>query len=297
MAVPCRGGRDAAARAGRGAARGHAVEARLYAEDPERGFLPSTGKLAALEFSRARASASIPASRPAREVSPYYDPMIAKVIAHAPTRERALERLAEALGRTVVAGRAPMWLFSPRSAASGISAPAISTPASSTAISRPWARCRRKPIRRRSHRAWRMLLERESARVASRRDPEVPASPWDTADGFQLAGRARCSMLVVGGRQERRCPRRLRRVRAVGADGRQRRRSARERGRDRGRRVFVLRKGRQTRCVWRNFESIDVEHADGDGIVRAPMHGKVLAMLVEKGAAVTKASALPSSRR
>jgi 3-methylcrotonyl-CoA carboxylase alpha subunit len=46
-------------------ATGHAVEARLYAEDPEKGFLPSTGKLWALQFPTARASASIPASRPA----------------------------------------------------------------------------------------------------------------------------------------------------------------------------------------------------------------------------------------
>ena len=52
--------------------------------------------------------------------------------------------------------------------------------------------------------------------------------------------------------------------------------------------VFVLRKGRQTAVRLANFESIDAEHSDGDGIVRAPMHGKVLALLVEKGAAVTK---------
>ncbi len=45
---------------------GHAVEARVYAEDPERGFLPSTGKLVALRFPVARACGSIPASRPAR---------------------------------------------------------------------------------------------------------------------------------------------------------------------------------------------------------------------------------------
>ena len=52
--------------------------------------------------------------------------------------------------------------------------------------------------------------------------------------------------------------------------------------------VFVLRKGRQTAVRLANFENIDAEHQDGDGTVRAPMHGKVLALLVEKGASVHK---------
>ena len=52
--------------------------------------------------------------------------------------------------------------------------------------------------------------------------------------------------------------------------------------------VFVLRKGRQTAVRLANFDGIDAEHQDGDGTVRAPMHGKVLAMLVEKGAVVAK---------
>ena len=50
------------------------------------------------------ACGSIPASRPAREVSPFYDPMIAKLIAHGPSRDAALDQLADALERTIVAG-------------------------------------------------------------------------------------------------------------------------------------------------------------------------------------------------
>ena len=61
--------------------RGHAVEARLYAEDPERGFLPSTGKLAALEFFQGDGIRVDTGVEAGGEVSPYYDPMIAKVIA------------------------------------------------------------------------------------------------------------------------------------------------------------------------------------------------------------------------
>src|SRR5947209_9729039 len=83
---------------------GHAAEARLYAEDPERNFLPSTGKLAALELPAGegiRVDAGVEAGS---LVSPHYDPMIAKVIAHGANRTEALSRLSSALGATVVVG-------------------------------------------------------------------------------------------------------------------------------------------------------------------------------------------------
>ncbi len=138
------------------AIRGHAVEARVYAEDPEHDFLPSTGKLWALrlpeETAERPASASpsplgeggrrsltdegeppevsgspssvalrAPASPKGEaratpgirvdsgvaeggSVTPHYDPMIAKVIAHGATRDEALDRLSAALSRTIVAG-------------------------------------------------------------------------------------------------------------------------------------------------------------------------------------------------
>ena len=84
---------------GRRALRGHAVEARLYAEDPDRGFLPSPGRILALELPQGEGIRVDPASRRA-PVPPDYDPMIAKVIAHAPTRTEALDRLAAALDDT-----------------------------------------------------------------------------------------------------------------------------------------------------------------------------------------------------
>jgi 3-methylcrotonyl-CoA carboxylase alpha subunit len=81
---------------------GHAVEARLYAEDPEHGFLPSTGKIVALEFPKdIRVDSGVEAGG---EVSPYYDAMIAKLIAHADTREQAIDKLHDALAHTLIAG-------------------------------------------------------------------------------------------------------------------------------------------------------------------------------------------------
>jgi len=73
---------------------GHAIEARLYAEDPANGFLPSTGPLTHFRLpDTIRADAGV---EQGGVISPYYDPMIAKLIAHAPSRQAAARRLADA---------------------------------------------------------------------------------------------------------------------------------------------------------------------------------------------------------
>lgn len=81
---------------------GHAFEARLYAEDVPKGFLPATGILTHLEFpGGCRADSGV---RAGDTISPWYDPMISKVIVHGPTRAVALARLSRALEGTEVAG-------------------------------------------------------------------------------------------------------------------------------------------------------------------------------------------------
>ncbi len=81
---------------------GHAFEARLYAEDVAAGFLPATGRLAHLAFpDGCRADTGVMSGD---EISPWYDPMIAKIITHGPTRDIALSRLTRALEETQVAG-------------------------------------------------------------------------------------------------------------------------------------------------------------------------------------------------
>ena len=83
---------------------GHAIEARLYAEDPENGFLPSTGPVALWSAAGGiRVDAGIETGG---EVSPHYDAMVAKLIAWGETREACLRRLARALEDTVLFGPA-----------------------------------------------------------------------------------------------------------------------------------------------------------------------------------------------
>ncbi|MEM9308395.1 MAG: biotin carboxylase N-terminal domain-containing protein [Pseudomonadota bacterium] len=81
---------------------GHAFEARLYAEDVPAGFLPATGRLTHLVFPPdSRADTGV---RAGDEISPHYDPMIAKLVTHGPTRAIALARLRRALARCEIAG-------------------------------------------------------------------------------------------------------------------------------------------------------------------------------------------------
>ncbi|MEU4151690.1 biotin carboxylase N-terminal domain-containing protein [Streptomyces sp. NPDC026659] len=82
-------------------ARGHAVEARLYAEDPARGFAPQTGTLHRLAVPGVRLDAGY---GDGDTVGVHYDPMLAKAVAHAPTRAEAVRALAGALERAAVHG-------------------------------------------------------------------------------------------------------------------------------------------------------------------------------------------------
>lgn len=88
---------------------GAAVEARLYAEDPDRGFLPSVGRLVRYRPPKVEAKAGITLRIDAgveegSEISIHYDPMIAKVCTHAPTREAALDAMADALDAFYIEG-------------------------------------------------------------------------------------------------------------------------------------------------------------------------------------------------
>jgi 3-methylcrotonyl-CoA carboxylase alpha subunit len=84
---------------------GHAIEARVYAENPQKNFMPSVGRIKTWRTPDAIDGLRIDAGyRGGDAVSPYYDAMLAKVIAWAPTRDAAIERLNRALEETDVRG-------------------------------------------------------------------------------------------------------------------------------------------------------------------------------------------------
>ena len=84
---------------------GHAIEARLYAEDPARGFLPSVGRLEHFDLGEAdeRFGSRIETGvEEGDEISPFYDPMIAKLVAHGDDRDEAIAALADTLDEVEV---------------------------------------------------------------------------------------------------------------------------------------------------------------------------------------------------
>jgi 3-methylcrotonyl-CoA carboxylase alpha subunit len=264
---------------------GHAAEARLYAEDPERKFLPSTGRLSALEFPQGEGIRVDSGVEAGSVVSPYYDPMIAKVIAHGRDRDAALGRLAAALGDTVVVG--------PHSNAAFLKA----------LVSHPEFRDGRFDtgfIDRNLAELTRVDPAAEAAAigagVAALLRPQVPQpegwrdpwdDPWSATDGFALGPARKLDLDITVGGQPKKAAVLWRDGPQVTVDGVA---AATEGVRlvRAGEGVVVIGNGVQRLVALKSYDSIDVDHLDGDGDIKAPMHGKVLAIFVAAGASVTK---------
>ncbi len=164
---------------------GHAIEARLYAEDPDRGFLPSVGRLERLRLPGAQDGVRIDAGvREGDEVTIFYDPMIAKVIAWDETREGAAARLAGALADTEIAGVHTNAGFLVRA----LRQPEfLSGDIDTGFIERHRAALLPERVAPPAHivaRAARFIVEE---REATHHSPD----PWNAQDGFRLVGEAR----------------------------------------------------------------------------------------------------------
>jgi 3-methylcrotonyl-CoA carboxylase alpha subunit len=269
---------------------GHAIEGRLCAENPAKGFIPSTGRIVAFETPELEGLRVDSGVETGSEITPFYDSMIAKLIASGPDRATAIGRLAQALEETTVAG--------PKTNASFLHALAVHPAFASAKMDTG-------------------LIARELATLAPRGgDPKAigfgvmhmlwhahddaellggqaaHGSPWSVQDAFQLGGPRRQQLTVLADNVPTK-------VEVTwGANGPEatvtgkdapppwERRSIRVVGD--GNPLYVLHDMRQTALAWPTFD-VDAAIEDGDGSsVRAPIIGRVAKIFVNAGEKVAK---------
>jgi len=284
-------------------ASGHAMEARIYAEDPDQGFVPSTGRIDALvlpESDRVRIDSGVISGD---QVSMFYDPMIAKLVVHDSTREACLARLNQALATCFVAGPATNLGFLQALAGSGVfTEAAIDT----GMLDRDLAAildAGKPPLEVLAAAAGRWLLMQEAAAGG--------LTPWDIRDSWRLGEPVRRSLDIecAGSRvileasgclgdydlqiNDETHPMRMQRLSesefSLTLDGRGRRLQIHAAGEHRlevcldRRRWPVVRHAR--------FEAV-VEGGAGDGRLLAPMPGKILEIRATTGQSVAEGETL-----
>ena len=274
---------------------GHAVEARLYAEDPDRRFLPSAGPLHALRWPEGvRIDTGV---RAGDAVTPFYDPMIAKIVAKGATRDAAMARLRAALAETVVAGpKTNLAFLHALLGDAGILAGEMDT----ALVDRGGGFSEVPGLDRTAVRlgAEALLRDRQAAIEARReRIANDDASPWSAADGFALGGTRGQRIVVEAGKEtfegvaswDGGGPH----VRLDGDDGAPATANPHAAAIvpvDDG--VIVVRNMRQTAVRLIQAGGGEAEAGAGSGVILAPMHGKITKIDVGVGQRVRKGDRL-----
>jgi 3-methylcrotonyl-CoA carboxylase alpha subunit len=291
---------------------GHAMEARIYAEDPDKGFLPSTGRLVHLapppESDHVRVDTGV---EQGDEITPYYDPMIAKLIVWGDDRRQALARMRQALAQYRVVGVANNVDFLARL----VAVPSFANAELDTGLIEREQALLFPPISEVPADVWliaalaELLREKQLAQKQAARSMD-PWSPWRALDGWRLNGRAgrRLTLrlgetvqeigveavgsgyqLTVGALQ----------VAANGTLGNDSELQAQLGGRRV--RVAVVAAGERRQVFFGGrawpLSLVDTLHVGGigeeaEGGLRAPMPGKVIALVVQPGASVDKGAPL-----
>jgi 3-methylcrotonyl-CoA carboxylase alpha subunit len=184
--------------------RGHAIEARIYAEDPDKGFLPSTGKLLHLappaESLNVRIDTGV---EQGDEISPFYDPMIAKLIVWDESREQALARMLQALADYRVVGVANNVGFLSRLTA----CPAFAHADLDTGLIERERAFLFPEVADTPREAWliaalaELIRNQQAARTAAQSRPD-PTSPWHERDGWRANGDGRREIILRLGEAE-----------------------------------------------------------------------------------------------
>jgi len=270
---------------------GHAVEARLYAEDPSRNFLPSTGRLHVMRLADGDGIRVDAGYEEGQEVSPYYDPMLAKMIAHGRNRDEAFDRLGAALRASSIAGpRTNLAFLRALVEAPDVRAGKIDT----GLIERDLDKLAMPAATDHAAAAYAVetLISRDQERIAqrTRRRSNEGRSPWDAADAFDFSGARQVSISVrVDGEKQtaqvRFTPEGTR-VKINGAA------AAESRLVDVADGLLAVRGDSASVVVLGSGTSASDDHGGSDGVVVAPMHGKVLAIEVAKGDRVVRGQRL-----
>ena len=274
------------------AMRGHAIEARLCAEDPAAGFMPSIGRIVAFELQDVGGIRLETGVRAGDEVSPFYDSMIAKLIAARKDRKAALATLAAGLGAMVVAGPRTNARFLRNLLSMPTSRPAAWIRASSPASSTHWRTARSMPT-----------PSPGASSVCSQGEPQASASqrrdPWGSRDAFQLGSARTVPFPVIIAGVERQVSATWDRVHDGKADiaivlpmwdglvpgvatG-----QVAVRGDGPGR-VLVLDDLVQIEIARPEYDASGEGDGHGGDAVRAPINGKVAKVFVREGQAVAK---------
>jgi len=292
------------------AARGHAIEARLYAEEPARDFLPSTGTLVHVAFPPESADVRVDTGvQEGDPITPWYDPMIAKLIVRGRDRAEALARLEQALGEVRIVGVASNAAFLRRIAAS----PAFANGELDTGLiernrallfpaAPPLA-----PAFLAAAAAAEIALEEERARAVAGGSGD-PHSPWHLVDGWRLNEDSHHDFVFTEGGAEHRV--RLRFVDGglrIVIDGRECSLGVERTGHElllrldgHAIRASAVRDGadwhafcdgeERRLALRRPVEDVDAESAAGT--LAAPMPGRVARVLTRPGAKVSKGEPL-----
>ncbi|MCC0003610.1 MAG: acetyl/propionyl/methylcrotonyl-CoA carboxylase subunit alpha [Methylobacteriaceae bacterium] len=291
---------------------GHALEARIYAEDPNKNFLPSTGKLAHLapppESLNVRVDTGV---EEGDSISPFYDPMIAKLIVWDDDRDRARARMLQALADYRVVGVNNNIDFLSRLVACpafasadldtgliererGFLFPGAETPPNEAFLVAALAD---------------LLRERGFARTRAQRSAD-PTSPWHARDGWRLNGAAKRSQIYRFGETQTSVGVLARGdsfALTLGARTHDVRGKIDERGALRveidgvrkdaaviaaGPMRHVFLDGRAWRLAAVDPLHVSAEGSGAHGGLLAPMPGKIIAILAEAGAKVDKGAPL-----
>jgi 3-methylcrotonyl-CoA carboxylase alpha subunit len=271
---------------------GHAIEARLCAEDPARGFLPSTGRLVRFE---PRAGEGVRVDAGAEQglaVSPYYDSLLAKLIAWGPDRATAIARLSSAIECTFVAGPRTNTAFlhallqHPAFAGATMDTGLIGRDLERLTAVAPNPAAIAHGVEAMLSRA---REEAEDLRSDGGRGERL--SPWSARDGFQLGSPRRQQLTVLAdgvptGVEVDWGPAGPR-ARLPGSDTARDPPIPFQRAGD-GNPFYVLHDMRQTELAWPTYEADTIDAAGDGASIRAPIVGRVARVFVKPGEAVAR---------